>query len=65
MLPKLCRAHAGAVPEKLAEIKFTGEVQLRGDILHLQAFVRQQQPRLIEPRTLDVFVNRALAGAVE
>ena len=62
MPAKFRRRDAGVMPEKVAEIKFAGKIQLPGDVLHRQSFVREQEPRLIETRALDVFMHRALAG---
>ena len=61
MLAKFGRRHAGVVPEKVAEIKFARKAQLRRDVLDREPLVGQQQPRLVEPRPLDVFVDGALA----
>ena len=53
------------VAEKVAEIKFAGEIQLAGNVLDRKPLVREQQPRLIQPRALDVLVDRALAAFLE
>src|SRR5262249_40957649 len=65
VLAEFSRRHAGVMPEKMAEIKFAGEIELRGDVLDGKPFVSEKQSRLIQPRTLDMLVNRALAGRVK
>src|SRR5689334_16308388 len=53
------------MPKKMAEVKFTGKIKQAGDILDGKALVGQQQARLIEPGTLDVLMDGALARCVE
>lgn len=49
------------MPEKMAEVKLAGEIERAGDILDGKPFVGEQQPRLVEPRPLDVLMNGSLA----
>src|ERR1017187_512804 len=65
MLAEFGGRHAGVVPEKMAEIKFAGEIELAGNVLDGKPLVGQQQPRLIQPGALDVLMNGALARRVK
>src|ERR1039458_1564227 len=65
MLAKFRRCHARVVAEKVAEIKFAGEIELAGNVLDGQPLVGQQQPRLVQPGALDVLMNGALARRVK
>src|SRR5262245_11228112 len=60
--PKPRWAHAGVMPEAMAELKFAGKTQLCRDVLDRQPIVSEQQSRLVQSRALDLFVDRSLAG---
>jgi hypothetical protein len=41
MLPEFRWRNAGVMPEKMAEVKFAGKIQLAGDVLNGKPFIRQ------------------------
>src|SRR5258707_385589 len=55
-------AHARVMPKEMAEIELAGKTQLRRDVFDRKPIVRQQQPRLVQTRALNLFVNGPLAG---